>query len=33
MCELKIQIHPEIGIKQDMRKFKTVSKIRSKIRS
>lgn len=29
MCGLKIQIHPKVGIKQDMKKFKTVSKIRS----
>jgi len=29
MCELKIQIHLKVGIKQDMKKFKTVSKIRS----
>lgn len=29
MCELKIQIYPKVGIKQEMKKFKTVSKIRS----
>lgn len=30
MRELKIQIHPEIGIKQDMKKFKTVSEFKMK---